>query len=435
MYRKNILFILPFFPYPLVSGGHQGIFNGIKILKGTANVFIFYEEKWDEDNTSYYNQFQDQLGFSVHIYRYKKNEAIPKRYQIIKNNIKKTINYIRQHKATESDEDPYVYIRNVPWGEMSNDRVAIVRDIIKKCHINYVQCEMLDTVGYVHHLPSDVKKIFVHHEIGFVKDAFNVQSKCKDIHVYQERLAASMKYEVDVLNLYDTIITVSEIDAEKLKRAGVTKSVVPSFSIVNSIYCTNSLNFNPHDLTFVGSGNHPPNVDGLKWFIENCWGIIQNRDPRYHLYIVGLWDKECICRVLSSSICHYRHAIKKAIKQNIEFVGYVQDLNKFLNNSISIIPIHYGSGIRMKILEAACACSPIVSTTMGGEGIPLISYNEQDYTKASCFFADTPSEFVNSIVMLQNKELRSVLTTNALSMIKDYYSIERYKKNRLLIYL
>nr|MCR5186177.1 hypothetical protein [Clostridia bacterium] len=44
MNRPNVLFVLPFIPYPLISGGHQAIYNGIAILEDVANVFITYKK-------------------------------------------------------------------------------------------------------------------------------------------------------------------------------------------------------------------------------------------------------------------------------------------------------------------------------------------------------------------------------------------------------
>ena len=51
MYMKqNLLFVLPFLPYPLVSGGHQAIFNGIDCVKDDFNIFIAYYVNWGFDD-------------------------------------------------------------------------------------------------------------------------------------------------------------------------------------------------------------------------------------------------------------------------------------------------------------------------------------------------------------------------------------------------
>lgn len=436
MYRKNILFILPFFPYPLISGGHQALFNGIKILKDKANVYILYEENSDEDCSTYYNIFQQQIGFPITIFKYKKIVPIELNKSRVKQYIKKVVSKINNTIFKKKEDIPYVYIRNTPWGEMSRDRYLLVNKIIEHYNIDIVQCEMLDTIGYVYHLPLTVKKVFVHHELGFVKEEYYVKSLYNNTVAFKERLQVSRKYEIDALNLYDTIVTLSSIDAKKLKTAGVYKDIISSCcSIVRSeIRNSDTTKYNPFELTFVGSGNHPPNIDGLRWFLNNCWGHLIKSDSRYHLSIVGLWTKDSICKLYSCSKNKYSKVKRDILKQNIFFKGYVDNISILLNQSISIVPIQYGSGVRIKILEAAFSYSPIVSTHMGAEGIPLASYNENNKEKASCILADTSIDFVNGIVKLQNKELKDILTTNAFAIVNKYYSLDSLAKSRISIY-
>ena len=434
MTKKNILFILPFFPFPLTSGGHQAIFNGIKLLKDNANVFIFFEENWDEDHTNLYSQFQQRLGFSVKIIKYKKNKIKTKFCDTLKQYTKRFIIHLNQKNTNHNDCDPYVYIRNTPWGSVSNDRQEMVNDIIIKYSINIVQCEMLSTIGYVYNLPVTVKKIFVHHEIGFVKEEYLVKSKCSHYENYLERLSISQKYEVSALNLFDIIITVSSIDAIKLKNSGVVKEIMPSFCITDSTFLQVNKKLNPYTLSFVGSANHPPNIDGIKWFIDNCWEKLQEFERNYTLNIIGKWDNKNICEVMSFSNINILKAKHKAKKRNIHFQGYVDNLHFFLNNSITIVPILYGSGIRIKILEAACACSPIVSTTMGAEGIPLIPFDGNNLKEASCVLADSPQKFVDSIVLLQRTDVREAIVKNALQVIRNNFSTKEFANNRLHLY-
>ena len=81
----------------------------------------------------------------------------------------------------------------------------------------------------------------------------------------------------------------------------------------------------------------------------------------------------------------------------------------------------------MKILEASSKGVPFVSTSVGAEGIPVV--NSQD-----CFIANTPDEFIESILKLQNPDLRHQFAENANMMIRKHYSLEALRKNRLEIY-
>ena len=92
-----------------------------------------------------------------------------------------------------------------------------------------------------------------------------------------------------------------------------------------------------------------------------------------------------------------------------------------------IVPITIGSGIRMKILEAASMGIPFVSTTVGAEGIPLRDGHD-------CFLTDSPNTFVEDIVKLQDKELKLLFIQNANCMVCENYSLEALRRNRLEIY-
>ena len=92
-----------------------------------------------------------------------------------------------------------------------------------------------------------------------------------------------------------------------------------------------------------------------------------------------------------------------------------------------IVPITIGSGIRMKILEAASRGVPFVTTTVGVEGIPVEN-------GVHCFVADTPGDFFEAVVKLQDTELRRRFAVNANQLVKKCFSVEALRKNRLDIY-
>lgn len=93
-----------------------------------------------------------------------------------------------------------------------------------------------------------------------------------------------------------------------------------------------------------------------------------------------------------------------------------------------IVPILSGSGMRMKILEAMAMSLPIVTTTVGVEGIKL-THNE------SCIIADTPEEFSNAIrEIASNPELHRRLGVKANEVFRQHYSVEKLSSVRNDIY-
>ena len=220
--------------------------------------------------------------------------------------------------------------------------------------------------------------------------------------------------EINQLNLYDAIITLSSVDKDKLINTGVNKPVYSSFAIIDVPEQINPIVGDGKRLTFIGPDHHNPNFVGISWFLENCWRKLKEREPEITLDIIGKWTEKNISS-FSAKYC------------DVNFLGFVNDLNTAIQGSTMIVPITIGSGIRMKILEAASNGVPFVSTIVGAEGIPLEDGND-------CFLTNDPNVFVEDILKLFDTRLRLQFIENARIMVKKHYSLDSLRRNRLAIY-
>ena len=105
-------------------------------------------------------------------------------------------------------------------------------------------------------------------------------------------------------------------------------------------------------------------------------------------------------------------------------MGYVDDLSSAIKDTIQIVPLTIGSGIRMKILESASMGIPIVSSSIGAEGIPLISGKH-------CIIANSPDEFCAGIIKLLDDSTYKSMSNLIFKDIATLFSAEELKKNRL----
>lgn len=125
---------------------------------------------------------------------------------------------------------------------------------------------------------------------------------------------------------------------------------------------------------FIGS-SYSLNVYALKWFLENVWCIIQERESDAKLYIVG-----GICEELIESKQYYK-------------LGIVDDLDKiYASMRVIINPIQGGNGMNIKMVEAIAHLKPIVTTTRGARGI----YSKEELFKC----ADKPEDFAEAVIEL-----------------------------------
>lgn len=413
MEGQNVLIIMPWLPYPLISGGHQGLFNGIAAIHNDMNVSVAFIVEDEYQYLDALEGFQSELP-NVTLYPYYQCKRIAdgakRKKETKKCWLKHFFSKKRKNGGLADKVDFWKYCSLPPSGEW----IKHINLILQQHKFDFVQVEMPWMLSVIFGLPDDIKKIYVHHELGFVRRSLELRNTPKeDYYSWAFKKFADLN-EIAQLNLYDDIIAISPDDAKKLHEAGVTKPIHTSISVINTTpevevkICTNKR------LTFVGPESHTPNFDGITWFLDNCWRKLKSKDPAYTLDIVGKWTEENI-------------SLYTEKYQDIHFLGYVDDLTSVLEGSIMIVPINIGSGIRMKILEGTSRGIPFISTTVGAEGIPVKDGEH-------CFITDDPDTFINDIIKLQDAELQRKFVKAANDMVNECYSVKALRKNRLEIY-
>ena len=415
--KRKILFVLPFNPYPLSTGGSQAIFNGINVVKDDLDVYVTFEAAaTDKDNIERLKSLLDNkvtvLPYFVPAPKSTRRDLKQRLYQPLFKTEKKL------RRLAGYDFTP-VRIPHKAWlyEELLPKNLAFVKhvsNLVDECNIDIVQCEMLCNVTMGLMLPDRVRKVFVHHELGWVVHELELLKQKGDAFEQKLYLDYYRMCEVALLNCYDDIITLSEIDSKKLKEAGVTSQIHTSLAVVNTSQNHLVTTKGCQLLSFVGPEYNLPNVDGLKWFFANVWDRLKGYDMSYRMQVIGKWSEKTIAEAVGE-------------RNDVEFLGYVDDLAAVLKDTIMVVPINIGSGIRMKILEAAALGVPFVTTSVGVEGIP--ARNGED-----CFIADTPEAFADAVVKLRDEKLRKQFAENANRMVSERYTLEALKANRLEIY-
>ena len=399
MERKRFLFILPFFPWPLVSGGHQALFNGIKAAGHFADIHLVYYAGQRDSSSRFHTELKQMLGGQVWIHPYVDKPARWTKdvaFRKIGNKIFKRADHFSYLLFTKLHDNAYY---------------DFVNALIRKYRIDLVQAEMAETLDFVLTLPSDVRKVFVHHELRFVRNAQLLASSGETFYrraLYEEERIK----EIALLNRFDLVLTVSEVDRQKLLAAGVTAPVRASFGVVTAFPQTGSdgNHAGSRRVTYVGPEAHYPNKLGLKWFLDTVWPIVRTRDAAFRMEIVGNWSKSTITEWTR----HY---------PGIRFLGYVENLASVLHGSTMIAPVFVGSGIRMKILEAMSCGIPFVSTVVGAEGIPV-----QDGIQG--FITDDAETFAEDLFKAEDPDLRSAMADRGRALVQEHYSLEALVRNR-----
>ena len=413
---KNVLIIPPFYPYPLTSGGHQAIYNGIAILKDVANVYVLAETTESQYKRGQCDILMQALPF-VHIVPYidpASRHTFTWYCRVLRNKI---LAKLHISPKVQPDETPEQKPKKLVHGiyDFPEEEATFIVNVIRKYKIDIVQVEMVPKMSLVKYLPDDVRKVFVHHELKFVRDELVLNQSEGFTDEDWMRWRENKVEEVALLNQYDDIITLSAIDTVKLQEAGVTKPITTSLAVVSDeVKPLAQEKPISKVLSYVGPEEHYPNYDGVMWFLENCWSKLRAQDPDYSFQIIGKWSAETAEHLATAY-------------PGVKCVGFVDNLGEAISGTTMIVPLNIGSGIRMKILEAARLGVPVVATPVGAEGLPL-----EDGIHA--FITADADDFIKDIIALQEESLRRKFVENTRKVIEHQYSLEALKRNRIALY-
>lgn len=400
---SNLLIISPYIPWPLRSGGNTGVFYMLEYICKYHNV-SFLTSFNKNNNYRDLEQLKTKLP-NINFFMYDYRTTKYKRYEIVRK-IVRHIGLKTRFGEAQCNMSNLNSLESITPGF-----IEYVNTIIAENNITIVQIEFLGFHSLVYALPQTVKKIFIHHELGWVRNDLTYGN---DLHSsFYKKYFKSL--EISILNNYDIVAALTAIDRKKLIDEGVTSDVrVSTLAISNKTLSYRKHKFNGH-LTFIGGSGHFPNLDGIRWFVGNVMPLVNKKYPNVILDVIGSWSDDAIKTVVS-------------INNNVKFLGFVDDLGEALHNTLMVVPINIGSGMRMKILEAANYSVPFVSTIVGVEGLDFI--DGQD-----CFISKSSEMMAQHIIQLiEDNALYDEFSINVHKTFEQKYSIESLGKQRLALY-
>ncbi len=154
---------------------------------------------------------------------------------------------------------------------------------------------------------------------------------------------------------------------------------------------------------------YAPNKDAALWLLREIWQLIRRELPQARLRLAG--------RGMNDEIRSYDG------KDGVEIAGEVPSIRDELAAAmVALNPMRFGSGMRLKALEAFAAGTPLVSTRLGVEGLPV-----QD--GENVLLADDAAEFAQVAVRLTGDlGLQQRLREGGLALVTQGYSWENYAK-------
>ena len=157
-------------------------------------------------------------------------------------------------------------------------------------------------------------------------------------------------------------------------------------------------------LGFIGKLTYPPNRDGLAWFVREIWPGIRRQTPEATLRVVG----------------HLPQDTEFLAGPGIEALGFVQDLTDEFNSwAAMIVPLRFGGGTRIKILEAFSRKCPVIATALGAYGLDAQPGRD-------LLVAEEPQDFAQACTeLLNSSQRRDQLAQAAWKLFSENYTWDR----------
>ncbi len=223
------------------------------------------------------------------------------------------------------------------------------------------------------------------------------------------------KYEKSLFHEVDGLVPITEQDASFLKEISCDTpyEIVPAFVDLKELDPIKYEGTWP-DFFFIGGLDWMPNWEGLLWFLNQVWPKVESKYPESKFHIAG------------------RNApdrLKSLKSEQIVYHGEVEDAFKFMSeHGIMVVPLFSGSGMRLKIIEGLGMKKPIISTSIGSEGMSV----RHD---RGLLIADDAESFISEIDRLaSNKAFAESLGESGNETIKQAYDIESNSKKLIEFY-
>lgn len=216
------------------------------------------------------------------------------------------------------------------------------------------------------------------------------------------------RLESDACQRAQCVLAVSEHDRQALRTVAgesVPIELVPITIDVESLEAVRALrNPQPNRLFTVGTMFWPPNSEGVAWWLREGYEYLRSLCPEVTYDIVGARPP----RELRALAEHF---------VGVNLHDYVADIRPFWMHAAALaVPLLSGGGVRVKILEAMALGVPVISTTMGAEGLE-VRHREH------LLIADTPREFAGACrEVLQDEQLSQRLAYNGHQLILERYN-------------
>ncbi|HEX2909268.1 MAG TPA: glycosyltransferase family 4 protein [Chloroflexia bacterium] len=379
------LIIAPISPYPLVFGGAIRLYHLTKMFAQISDVTLLAYKSWSDGNES-----------AKHLSSFCKEVIFLDLHPL--NSGKKSKKYLQARSLFSTKTFQY-------YSHYTKEFQAAIDGLLKREQFDCVVVEF-SQMGYFNLNTGSALRILdlqnIEHEL--LARRSQVETKFFRKFILDLEARKFKREELEICKKFDLVCVPSEREEKKLQGllAPIKVKSLPN-SIDPEYFKLRSNLPGKNEITFVGATHVDANRDGLIYFMEEIFPLVEQRVPDIHFTIVGGKPPQ--------EILAYGN------RPNVEVTGYVKDVRPYMEAAKAlVVPLRAGGGTRLKILEGLSFGVPTVSTSIGTEGIN-VSDGEH------ILLGDTPQEFADKLVnLLADRDLQLRLRNNGRKVVEHEYS-------------
>jgi glycosyltransferase involved in cell wall biosynthesis len=396
----NILFITERFPYPLDSGGKIRTYHILKGLSQEHDITLITSIEKEEQR--HYIPELENLCQEVNVIKAPSETTLRLGFKLVKNLFSSVPIVVERHYLPGVADT----VRRQITSRALSDEPGSSFDVVHFDH--------LDASIYLSCVPGIKITVLDEHNIvsNQIETTADAEQNLLKRFYMKFQLRKTVRYETEICNKMRRCFVCSDTDKSYLLKMAKDANVITIPNGVDVEYfhdrswlanAQEEIHQEPNSMIFVGTLDYGPGATAVRYFCEEILPLIQGKIPDMRFFAVGQNPPKYL-QVLAEH------------DNRIIVTGRVDDIRPYVARSnVFVVPLKSGSGTRLKILDAMAMGIPVVSTSIGAEGLDVQS-------EKNIFLADTPEAFSSAILrLLQDKNLVKVIRDNAFRLVQEKY--------------
>jgi glycosyltransferase involved in cell wall biosynthesis len=289
--------------------------------------------------------------------------------------------------------------RQHPTQLFDKDRILKLKKAIENISPDIIICNYVHSANIIEYIDKNIYSFIITHDILSKRQKILGQQQQKNIKYWTK------ENEIYWLRKADCIIAIQDMEKEEFRQMCINTKVITLMPPITPYIQKKPPARNVKQILFVGSNNYF-NQNGIRWFLDNAFD--------------ACYTAQGIRLVVCGAICEFLKDDERVQAGSLILKGKVDDLTpEYVQAGVVIIPMLYGTGLKIKLVEALQYGCPVITTSCGAEGLQGIH--------GFCgLVADSPADFAKGIIdLLKDEATHTLYSENAATYIKSAFNPAR----------